>query len=78
MTASDKDGRNVLMAMALVKPDTGVFRDLVRAGIDVTARDKSGRTALDYFEMSRFARDPRNEKQLGSYREMLSEKKEKQ
>lgn len=78
VTASDKDGRNVLMAMALVKPDTGVFRDLVRAGIDVTARDKSGRTALDYFEMSRFARDPRNEKQLGSYREMLSEKKEKQ
>ena len=76
--AADREGRTVLMALALTRPDSGVLRDLIRAGADVTVRDRSGRSALDYFEKSLFARDPRNEKQLGSYRELLSEKKEKQ
>ena len=76
--AADKEGRTALMAIALTKPDIATFRSLINAGAAVTARDRAGRTALDYFEMSSFAGDPRNEKQLGSYREMLSEKKENQ
>lgn len=75
---ADREGRTALMALALTKPDTGSIREFLRAGAAVTDRDRSGRTALDYFEMSRFAKDPRNEKQLGTYRELLSEKKEKQ
>jgi ankyrin repeat protein len=49
VNARTPGGMNVLM-VAVPRPDVAMLRLLVERGIDLTATDKQGRTALDYAE----------------------------
>jgi hypothetical protein len=51
---ADSDGRTALM-LAMDNPSQDVVRALIKAGASVTAKDKKGRSVLDFAKKSKFS-----------------------